>query len=542
MPVLNFKGKSSVYSYHLGVPFCSLQVDKQKSLFPRSKNGSVKNPSLDDNLIVHGDNLYALKALLPKYAGKIKCIYIDPPYNTGNETWVFNDNVNNPMMQEWLKKTVDRDDLERHDKWLCMMWPRLQLLKELLSEDGVIFISIDDNEQYRLMAIMEEIFGEEQFIAQCIWETKKGAQGMATKNLIVSNHEYILIYSKNNPVKLRGLNRRQVGFSNPDNDPRGLWKRQYLQRKGQGLTIRQVKNPKTGHIYQIETPYTQSKINQWIKEERIIFDKKDRYYPARKEFLNEYKNPQQIITSLGLYSTKATTEYLHKIFNNKKIFPNPKPPTLLKDLLKMSTANNDIILDSFAGSGTTAHAVLDLNKEDGGNRKFILVECENYADKITAERVRRVIKGVPKARQEPLKKGLGSSFTYCTLGKAMSEENLLKGKSLPSYKVLANYVYYIATGETLSKTEEDPDFYVGKTDKNTAFFVIYKPDIQFLRSKKSALHLERKKQIQYIMKQQNCKKALVFASAHYFDSTAELAKDGIIFCQLPFSIYKVAGV
>ena len=164
MPVLDFKGKSVIYSHHLRVPFRSLEINEKKSVLKKSKTGKKEKPSLDDNLIIHGDNLHALKALLPRYSGKVKCIYIDPPYNTGNEGWKYNDKVNSPIIKEWLKQNgIGIDDLERHDKWLCMMWPRLQLLKELLSDDGVIFISIDSNEQFRLMAIMEEIFGMNNF-------------------------------------------------------------------------------------------------------------------------------------------------------------------------------------------------------------------------------------------------------------------------------------------------------------------------------------------------------------------------------------------
>ena len=234
-------------------------------------------------------------------------------------------------------------------------------------------------------------------------------------------------------------------------------------------------------------------------------------------------------------------EILSSLFQ-KNIFDYPKSPELIKKCIKIGTDKDSIILDSFAGSGTTAHAVLDLNKEDGGHRKFILVECEDYADKITAERVRRVIKGASKAKEEKLKKGLGGYFTYLTLGAEINEENLIKGKSLPSYKVLSGYVYYIATGQTLNKVQENKDFYIGKSEQDTAFFVIYKPSIKFLRSKESALNLDRKENIQKIMNQKNCKKAVVFAPVHYFDSAGELAKEGIIFCQLPYAIYRIAGV
>ena len=212
MPFLDFKGKSVVYSHHLRVPFRSLTVDEKKS-FPRptavrrgksAKQGksargqsppAAAPPGLDDNLIIHGDNLHALKALLPRYSGKIKCVYIDPPYNTGNEGWKYNDKVNSPTIKEWLKQNgIGSDDGERHDKWLCMMWPRLQLLKELLADDGVIFVSIDDNEQHHLRMIMNEIFGEENFIATIIWRKKAG--GGQDSKYFAGEHDYILCYRK----------------------------------------------------------------------------------------------------------------------------------------------------------------------------------------------------------------------------------------------------------------------------------------------------------------------------------------------------------
>ncbi len=215
MPTLDFKGKQHIYAHHLTVPYRPLEPDAGRSLDPAGE---------DDNLIIHGDNLHALKALLPRYAGRIKCIYIDPPYNTGNEGWVYNDRVNSPLMKEWLAVNgpVDNEDLERHDKWLCMMWPRLHLLKELLSDDGVIFVSIDDNEQHHLRMLMDEIFSEENFVANIVWHHRKSSQNDIDVSL---SHNYIVCYA---------LERRSFSFnagdvdeskldSNPDNDPRGPW-------------------------------------------------------------------------------------------------------------------------------------------------------------------------------------------------------------------------------------------------------------------------------------------------------------------------------
>ncbi len=203
-------------------------------------------------------------------------------------------------------------------------------------------------------------------MAQFIWQTKKAAQGMTTQHMIVSNHESILIVCKSKEqFKFLGLDRDEDGFSNPDNDPRGLWKRQYLQRLDQGLPMRTITDPKTGNTYSFETPYTQNKLERWVKEERIIFPNSKDAYPARKEFLNEYENNnKQLVTSLGLFPTKSTTEQLYNLFDGVKIFTNPKPLDLIKFIIDQTTEKGDIILDFFAGSGTTAHAVLESNKSD----------------------------------------------------------------------------------------------------------------------------------------------------------------------------------
>lgn len=208
-----FQKKAFSQSYHHTVKFHRLVEDAQKS--------TSQTPSLDDDLIIHGDNLNALKALLPTHAGKIKCIYIDPPYNTGNEGWVYNDNVT-PMIQNWLGQVVARDDLSRHDKWCCMMYPRLTLLRELLRDDGVIFVSIDGNEVHHLRMMLDEIFGEEMFLAQFVWKARQHKDTLALIN-ISTDHEYIFCYEKKDDARLRGVKRDELKFSNPDKDPRDDW-------------------------------------------------------------------------------------------------------------------------------------------------------------------------------------------------------------------------------------------------------------------------------------------------------------------------------
>lgn len=344
------------------------------------------------NLYIEGDNLDALKLLQEEYLNKVKMIYIDPPYNTGND-FVYRDDFR-MTKGEWNEKTGAKDEKRKrmsrnsfdngrfHSAWCSMIYPRLLLARDLLTDDGAIFISIDDNERDNLKKICNEVFGESNFVCSFIWNTKKAAQGMATANMVVPNHEYVLVYAKEiSNFRFNGVERDENnGFSNPDNDPRGLWKRQYLQRLGQGLPVRTITDPATGNTFSFETPYTQEKLERWIEEGRIIFPADPSKYPARKEFLSEYAHKQQLVTSLGLFATKATTEKLYSLFDGEKIFNNPKPDTLIKFLVDQGTSAGDVVLDFFSGSATTAHAVMQLNAEDGGNRRFIMVQLDEQCD------------------------------------------------------------------------------------------------------------------------------------------------------------------
>ena len=546
MPSLDFKGKSTVYSYHLGVPFRDLRIDEKKSL-----PGKGRKASLDDNLIVHGDNLHALKSLLPRYAGKIKCIYIDPPYNTGNEGWKYNDNVNSPLLKEWFDKEVGLDDLERHDKWLCMMWPRLQLLKELLSDDGVIFVSIDDNEQHRLRTIMDEIFGEENFIGNIAWKKTTGDN----KPNFAFTHDNILIYGKSQSAFPRSplSESQKKQYTNPDRDSRGAWApsdyRSRWTRKQRPNLYYPVVNPNTGEEIYPDSHTDSERVWGTSREVHVKNEKNNLIWwgkdgkskePKKKRFLTDHKgtNTRSVWTDAG--TNDSASIMLRNIFQDQKVFDTPKPVSLVRKIINLMLENDTVVLDSFAGSGTTAHAVLDLNKEDGGNRKFILVECEDYADKITAERVRRVIKGVPNAKDDKLKEGLGGSFAYCTLGDEINDENILFGKKLPSYEVLAKYVFYTATGQSIEKVEQNEDYFISTVNGNIAFFLIYKPNRKFLRSNQSALNLDRKGKVENVMKQKKCDKAIVFAPACFYP-IKELSQYKITFCQLPFDIHRIIG-
>lgn len=516
MPTLDFKGKSFIYTHHLGVPYRELLVVPEKSC-----PAPGATPDLDGNLIIHGDNLEALKALLPRYAGKVDCIYIDPPYNTGTEGWCYNDAVNAPLMREWLKKNanpVDREQPLRHDKWLCMMWPRLQLLKELLTEDGAIFVSIDDNEVHRLRAMMDEIFGEEAFVAEIVWKARQFADARADTG-VSTDHEYILLYGGAEFQRLRGGERDESKYTNPDNDPRGVW----MSRSILGLadavarpnlhypiyepkTRRRFDPPEeTGWRYQPKT------MDEKIADGRILFPANDDGRPREKVFLKELKTAFPGLPSIISHvHTADGTEQIRAILGGG--FQFPKPSALVEHLIDQATKPDSLILDSFAGSGTTGHAVLALNAKDGGKRRFILCETEAYADTLTAERVRRVIRGyefsgtqetelmkpekvtwttfgkdkkrneildriegienLEKANYEKIEKkiedgvltvtgkrtitekmpGLGGSFAYVELGESMDLERLLAETpgTLPGFAALARYLFHTATGHTLA--------------------------------------------------------------------------------------------
>ncbi|MDO8599406.1 MAG: site-specific DNA-methyltransferase [bacterium] len=532
MATLNFKGKGIVQNHHLAVPFHELIPDKKKGL--------SEKPRLDDNLIIHGDNLLALKALLPTYAGKVKCIYIDPPYNTGNEGWAYNDNVNNPMMKEWLGKTVDTEDLTRHDKWLCMMTPRLKLLRELLADDGAIVVSIDDNEQHRLRMLMDEVFGEENFLADFIWKSRQIIDSR-TQNRISTDHEYVLAYGRTDIVKLRGEDIDVLKYSNPDKDPRGPW----MSNNMLGLATKESRpnlhyvlvDPKTKNKYEPSPEsgwrYSKDTMQQKIEGSRIIFPKEKDGRPREKLFLNERSNEFTGFSSVlkpevghTLNGTKEVREIL-----DGNIFQFPKPSSLVETIIKQVADDNSIILDSFAGSGTTAHAVLALNKKDGGNRKFILVETEDYADKITAERVRRVIGGVKGATDENLKKGLGGTFSYFDLGKAIDEEGLLSGKSLPTYEEMARYIFHVATGEAFdAKRLNKKRSFVGESSEFEVY-LIYEPNVAKLKELALTLPFAE------ALGKPKSKRRLIFAPTKYL-SSEDMAEHRIEFAQLPFEMYR----
>src|SRR6266849_9569772 len=293
MPVLQFKGKTAVESYHYTVPHHTLEFDKKLSVLEKGQK-----PSLVGNLIIEGDNLLALKALLPTHAGRIKCIYIDPPYNTGNEGWVYNDNLTQPQFKEWIGQTVGKEgeDATRHDKWCCMMYPRLQLLKDLLRDDGAIFISIDDNEVHHLRMLLDEIFGENNFIATVIWQKMYAPKSSA--QFFSENHDYILLYAKSRADWERHLlprtEKQDSVYSNPDGDPRGAWRpnnlaaRNYYSKGTYSIKCpggRFISGPPPGSYLRV----SEDRFWSLDREGRIWWGKDKNNVPAPKIYLAEVK-------------------------------------------------------------------------------------------------------------------------------------------------------------------------------------------------------------------------------------------------------------
>ncbi len=492
MPTLHWIGKDKVINHHRDVPFHVLDSQYTFSdvgsgmsdigLLPKS---DIPNPKYTEgvsgNKIIHGDNLLALKSLLPQYEGKIKCIYIDPPYNTGNEGWVYNDNVNDPKIKKWLAQTVGKEgeDLSRHDKWLCMMYPRLKLLHQLLAKDGAIFISIDDIEVSYLRNIVDEIFGKSSFVVQLVWKARQYLDSRSNSG-VSTDHEYVLVYSKSKDRVFKGKSRDESKYSNPDNDERGLW----MSRSILGLATKEQRpnlhypliDPLTNIAYDCAEHtgwrYSKDTMATKLSENRIIFPKKESGRPREKVFLNELQTQGGGYPSVvdGIFTADGTAEN-RSIFGSQS-FNFPKPTQLISDLIEQVAEIDSIILDSFAGSGTTAHAVLNLNKQDGGNRKFILIEMEDYAETITAERVKRVIKGYGNTE------GVGGDFEYCTLGLPLFDEDGNLNEKVGTDKI-REYVFYTETEQYIKDqaqaTADETPYFMGIKD-TTAYYFYYEPE------------------------------------------------------------------
>ncbi|TAF08383.1 MAG: site-specific DNA-methyltransferase [Flavobacteriia bacterium] len=556
MPTLQFKGKNIIWNHHLSVPYHTLEEVEELNFQPEKGN---------DNIIIEGDNLLALKALIPEYAGKVKCVYIDPPYNTGKEEWVYSDKVNSPLITEWFKSVVGKEDLTRHDKWLCMMVPRLKLLRELLSKEGVIFISLDNNEAFNFKLIMDEIFQEENFLGVIIVQT-------ATDNnptQISTEHEYMFCYSR-------------------DKEYQSNW-----EAKSKEADLIQEKYLELKEIHKDNISEIQTKLRSWVKDNKANLDKVTHYnyvdeigvfypgnpsntrmggytfdiiHPVTKKVCSKpeygYRWPDKtfwaadekkdvlwgidettipkikkrletvtaslksIIYEDGRSASKEIEQLLGKDF-----FKNPKSPKILKKVFEYCTEENDIILDSFGGSGTTGQAVMQLNEDDGGNRKFILIQMKEDSEKepnknICLDKTRTRIQKVIEAYN------INSGFKYLRVGTAIDPEQMLEG-NLPTYEQFAKYIYYLGTGENLKdiKAINPKTHFVGNHGSQD-FYLIYEPDLDSLS--KLALNLSLAEDI---VKNSPNKRRMIYAPACFLDADYMEEKQ-IEFVSIPFNLFE----
>ena len=474
MPTLNWIGKEKVLNHHLEVPFHVLE--RQYSF---DEAGKHEEDNGSENMIIHGDNLLALKSLLPKYEGKIKCIYIDPPYNTGNENWVYNDNVNDPQIQRWLHQVVGKEgeDLSRHDKWLCMMYPRLKLLQRLLADDGVIFISIDVFEYAHLKCIMDEIFGIANF-RNCI-AVRRGIKNVQAQfeevQALSLGHEYIYLYSKNTQAKLpklskplelakagkwdtfwRGTDRPTMRYRIFDALPTsGQW------RWEENRTRKAMKN------YDIYISKYADKISldDFFIEHLMATNEKLDFVRKNENGVIQYYVPPQ---TGKLLSDNWMDILLSGSFAG---FDTEKNVLLIQRIIDWIVRPGEIVLDSFAGSGTTAHAVLNMNKADGGNRKFICIEMMDYADTITAERVKRVINGYGEGKKTV--DGTGGNFSYYELGEPLLVDDKLN--NAVSTEKIREYIYYMETKQALPEAAAEEPMLLG-VYHGAAYYFNYEKD------------------------------------------------------------------
>ena len=489
MPSLTWIGKDAVLNHHLDVPY---RVLEKKYDFGDGEPG---------NKIIHGDNLEALKSLLPEYEGRVKCIYIDPPYNTGNENWVYNDNVNSPKIRKWLGQVVGKEseDLTRHDKWLCMMYPRLKLLQKLLSNDGAIFISIDDNEQANLKLVCDEIFGAGNFVGIFSWVRKK--KGSFLSKTLRKMIEYVYCYKKTDydltfygenaySDKWQPIVKRTNALKNlhiPKNLVEtklddGEYDAGFRGTEGTGINFLEAFTVKNGIVVsdlKVDGRFVWSQ--DFFEKEiehgtRISLSNKYGFNVLRFDQSSKTKTPSTLINEEnGVGTNEDASQDLQKIFNTdvNEVFQYSKPYSLIQYIINMLCKDDksSIILDSFAGSGTTAHAVLNLNKQDGGNRKFILVEMEDYAETITAERVRRVIDGYGEGKNAV--EGTSGSFAYYELGPELLKDGFIN-EDVPE-QTIREYLYYTETNHALPQSNNGHPAHLGNFE-GVAYYFLYNKD------------------------------------------------------------------
>jgi len=499
MPTLNWIGKEAVANYHKRVPFHLLRCDESLSVGDAGSG----------NLLIEGDNLVALKALLPYYGGQVKCIYIDPPYNTGNEKWAYNDAVNSPEMRDWLGKAVggEADDLSRHDKWLCMMYPRLELLRQFLRDDGVIFVSIDDTELPRLRVLMDDLFLPRNLVACLVWQTEGNFDNQAKIKIC---HEYVLVYAKDArrfpapPVIDPGIDKNSKLFRDTI--------RNTIVKNGPKNPVSDIVLP-AGFPADFESGVIPHRNNAWphygddvviensalscsaiassgwsskaICEEFIaggcqpVADskgQKTRFVITRTgaiECIKERREDQSHVVSV--VRGVGTVQQMGAMFAQMGIeFDYPKPLGLIQYLISMVAGKDFVVMDSFAGSATTGHAVLAANKADGGSRRFVLIEMDkSICQGVAAKRLTYAVNGYSFRKTNEVQEvaGLGGGFRHCVLGPTLFDE-AGRIRAEVTFADLAAHVYFAETGEPIRKRTGAPSTLLG-VHSGTAVYLLY---------------------------------------------------------------------
>lgn len=574
MPVLDWIGKDKVVNHHLDVPYRVL--NRQYSF---DKEGQHREDNGSENMIIHGDNLEALKSLLPQYEGKIDCIYIDPPYNTGNQKWVYNDNVNDPIIQKWLGKIVGEniDDLTSHDKWLCMMYPRIKLLWKLLSEHGVILISINDYEYANLKNICDEIFTQKNLVNTFIWYIDGHTDN---QEKITQVHEYVLCYAKdktkmninnivdpNTPQDSKILNDfaensiTKNGIKNPPSEillPVGFpCEKEQLNLKKHEMVNDLIKDSnENGCItremtkkYSITYP---ARINDMVVENYALkndcrvfsgwanngklkkfidngfqpFEEKGstmRFYLSKNGVIyyrKEGRSKHYVQTVLENMGTTETNKYMLESMGID--FDYPKPLILIEYLLSIFCPKKGIVLDSFAGSGTTGHAIIENNYNKKEDNRFILIEMMDYAETKTARRIKSVIKGYKKDKE--IFKGIDCSFSYYELGETLLQNGLIN-EAVDTNKI-REYVYFTETKQKIEKTKADEPYLLGTYAGNAYYFYYDKDSMTTLD--REFLHTVKTKSESYVIYADLCTL-----------SDRELEKYHIVFKKIPRDISKL---
>ena len=426
----------------------TLRLDREKSV---GKDGTPGNIDTE-NIYIEGDNLDALKLLQETYLGKVKMIYIDPPYNTGKD-FIYEDDFsqsadeylgNSGQFDEEGNRLVQNAESNGrfHTDWLNMMYSRLRIAKDFLAEDGAIFVSIDKHEHASLVQIMSEVFGTKNYIDSIVWDKKASAKGVPPKNMMVNVHEYIVVYQKGGGSAFRFIGEQRDeeadGFKNPDNDPRGPWRESNIKSTTKPIEEAfTIADPETGRQYTNTWAFSKESLERMIAERRILWKES---LPKQKEFLYEMTNKNKAIkSSWGVFDAQSTTVFLKELIPQIH-FDNPKPISLMKYLVSVAASPEDYVMDFFSGSATTAHAVMQLNAEDGGHRKFIMVQLPEQTD----------------AKSEAYKAGYK---TICEIG----EERIRRaGKK-------------IKDESPLTTTDLDIGFRVFKVDSTNMEDVYYRP-------------------------------------------------------------------